>query len=354
MSFSSIIPGQIIRPAGEPQMTFALLTCLASGAAVVVAGITLAKSGNDIAERTSLGRVWIGSLLLAGATSLPELATDVEAVRLGAPDLAAGDLFGSSLANMLLLALIGFLPTSGRVFQQASIDHALAACLAIMLNGLAAVFVLAHTERTLLGVGPGSALLLIIFVFGTRTVYLHTLREPDSPVTGVSSRPEQDATPTLRRAVLLFAAAAACIFVAAPYFAESAKQIAELSGLGTTFVGTLLLGLSTSLPEFVASMAAVRMGAFDLAVGNLFGSNAFNMVVFFAMDVAHPGGPIFGALDPIHALTGVFAVVVTTLGLAAIVYRSKRRFALFEPGSVLILLVYLAALWLVYARTSGI
>ena len=336
-------------------MTFALLIFLASGAVVVVAGIALAKSGDEIAERTRLGRVWIGSVLLAGATSLPELATDVEAVRLGVPDLAAGDLFGSSLANMLLLALLGLLPAAGgRVFQQASIDHALAACLAIVLNGLAAVFVLAHTERTLFGVGPESALLLIIFVFGTRTVYLYTLRELASPATGGSTRPEQDATPTLRRAVLVFAAAAAGIFLAAPYFAESAKQIAELSGLGTTFVGTLLVGLSTSLPEFVVSMAAVRMGAFDLAVGNLFGSNAFNMVVFFAMDVAHPGGPVFGALDPIHALTGVFAVVLTTLGLAAIVYRGKRRFALFEPGSVLMLLVYLAALWLVYARTSGI
>ncbi len=334
-------------------MTAALLGFLASGAVIVAAGTVLAKSGDAIAEHTRLGRVWIGSVLLAGATSLPELTTDVAAVRLGVPDLAAGDLFGSSLANMLLLALLGLLSPAGRVFREASSDHAMAACLAIILNGLGTLFVLTHTERTLLGVGPESALLLIVFVFGTRAVYLHTVVKPGSPATEASSHHEQGAKTSLRRALAVFALGAAGIFIAAPYFAASAKQIAELSGLGTTFVGTLLVGLSTSLPEFATSFAAVRLGAIDLAVGNLFGSNAFNMAVFFAMDLAHPGGPIFGVLEPIHAVTGLFAVVLTTLGLAAIVFRSKRRFPLFEPGSVLMLLVYFTAIGLLYAYTSG-
>ncbi|MCH7978205.1 MAG: sodium:calcium antiporter [Acidobacteria bacterium] len=332
----------------------ALLGFLASGAVIVAAGTALAKSGDAIAEHTRLGRVWIGSVLLAGATSLPELTTDVAAVRLGVPDLAAGDLFGSSLANMLLLALLGLLPPAGRIFREASFDHAMAASLAIILNGLGALFVLAHTERTLLGAGPESALLLIVFVFGTRAVYLHTVGKPGPPATEASSHREQGAKTSLRRALAVFALAAAGIFIAAPYFAASAKQIAEMSGLGMTFVGTLLVGLSTSLPEFVTSFAAVRLGAIDLAVGNLFGSNAFNMSIFFAMDLAHPGGPVFGALEPVHAVTGLFAVVLTTLGLAAILFRSKRRFPLLEPGSILMLLVYFTAIGLLYAYTSGI
>ncbi|MCZ6753314.1 MAG: hypothetical protein O7E51_15990 [Acidobacteria bacterium] len=332
----------------------ALLGFLASGAVIVAAGTALAKSGDAIAEHTRLGRVWIGSVLLAGATSLPELTTDVAAVRLGVPDLAAGDLFGSSLANMLLLALLGLLPPAGRIFREASFDHAMAASLAIILNGLGALFVLAHTERTLLGAGPESALLLIVFLFGTRAVYLHTVGKPGPPATETSSHHEQGAKTSLRRALAVFALAAAGIFIAAPYFAASAKQIAELSGLGMTFVGTLLVGLSTSLPEFVTSFAAVRLGAIDLAVGNLFGSNAFNMSIFFAMDLAHPGGSVFGALEPVHAVTGLFAVVLTTLGLAAIIFRSKRRFPLFEPGSILMLLGYFTAIGLLYAYTSGI
>ena len=142
---------------------------------------------------------------------------------------------------------------------------------------------------------------------------------------------------------------AALIFVAAPEFARSAASFAKLSGLGASFVGTWLLGFSTALPEFVTSLTAVRIGAFDLAVATLFGSSAFNMVIFFPMDLASHGGSVFGALDPVHALSGSLAVVLMSLGLAAIVYRTDRRLALLEPGSGLMLASYALAILLVYA-----
>ncbi|MEO6057488.1 MAG: hypothetical protein ABIQ49_11655, partial [Gemmatimonadales bacterium] len=88
-------------------------------------------------------------------------------------------------------------------------------------------------------------------------------------------------------------------------------------------------------------------------VGNLFGSNAFNMTVFFAMDLAHPGGSIFGALDPTHAISALFAVILMALGLAAIVYRAERRMALLEPGSALMVVVYVVALWTLFGRGAG-
>jgi cation:H+ antiporter len=116
-------------------------------------------------------------------------------------------------------------------------------------------------------------------------------------------------------------------------------------------VGTWLVGLATSLPELVASLAAVRMGAYDLAVGNLFGSNAFNMAILLPLDLAQPGS-LFAVVDPSHALTGLFAVVLMSLGVAAIVYRAKRKFAMVEPDSLLILAAYLVALWLLYRHTA--
>jgi len=118
-----------------------VLAFLASGVVVVFAGTALARSADAIAETTKVGRLWIGSVLLAGATSLPELATDISAVRMGAPDLAVGDLFGSSMANMLILAVIDLLPPRRQVLQHAAFDHALAAGLAISLNAMAAVLV---------------------------------------------------------------------------------------------------------------------------------------------------------------------------------------------------------------------
>jgi cation:H+ antiporter len=324
---------------------------LASAAIVVAAGSVLTGSADTIAERTGLGRVWVGAVLLAAATSLPELATDVSAVRMQAPNLAAGDLFGSSLANMLILAVIDQLSTQKSVLRNAAIENALTACLAIVMNTMGALFVLTHPRWTLFGVSPESALLLLVYVGGTRVVYRNGIRQTDT--SRPAEAPRHSASRGMRRSVVTFAAATIAILVAAPLLAWSAKHIAEATGLGTTFVGTWMLGLSTSLPEFVTSFTAVRIGAFDLAVGNLFGSNSFNMVIFLALDGANPAGSIFRRLSPAHAISGILAVILMALGLASILYRAERRFVMIEPDSALMLLVYLLSIWIVYAYSGG-
>jgi cation:H+ antiporter len=328
-----------------------VLVFLASGAAIVFAGSALARFADVIAERTRLGRVWIGSVLLAGATSLPELATDLVAVRLGAVDLAMGDLFGSSLANMLILANLDLFAARRRLLQRAALDHALAASLAITLNALAAALVVVRPEVSFLSVGPGSVLLFVLYIAGTRAVFRHSMRD------GVRAEvapvgPDTKQTPSFRQALRGFALAALLVLAVAPAFAWSARGVAELSGLGDTFFGTTLVGLATSLPELAASLAAVRMGAFDLAVGNLFGSNAINMALMLPLDLAQPGN-LFGAVEQGHALSGLFAVVLMSLGLAAIVYRAKHRYAMIEPDSLLMIAAYGCAIWLLYLTSVG-
>jgi cation:H+ antiporter len=327
-------------------MTAALAVFTAAGLLLVVAGTVQTRAADAVAELTGLGRLWVGSLLLAAATSLPELATDVSAVRIGAADLAAGDLFGSSMANMLILAAIGYVGVRGPVFRAATPVHAVTACLAIVLNAAAGIFVLTSVERPGWPMGIESLLLGAGFVAGMRVIYTH---RSDGAAAGPPVRARWAGT---RAALLRFGVASAAVVLAAPAFAWSAKRIADLTGLGTTFIGTWLVGLATSLPELVTAVAAVRLGAVDLAVGNLFGSNAFNMVVFLAMDVAHPGGPVFAALDHTHALTALLAVVLMALGLAAIVLRSEGRRSLLEPGSALMILVYLLGLLLLYTQAG--
>lgn len=330
---------------------FHVIVFLASGAVVVLAGAALARYADVIAETTRLGRLWIGSVLLAAATSLPELTTDIFAVRMDATDLAVGDLFGSSLANMLILALIDLMPPRRGVLQRAALDHALAASLAIALNALAAVLVLVRPRASFLSVAPGSLLLFLGYVAGTRVVYRQALRD-GAPSEPVLVRDDAERPLSLREALRGFGLAALLVLLAAPAFAWSARGIAEISGLGNTFVGTSLVGLATSLPEVVTCLAAVRMGAFDLAVGNLFGSNAINMAIFLPLDLAQPGS-LFATVDPGHAVSGLFAVLLMSLGLAAIVYRAKRRFAMVEPDSVLMVVAYGCALWMLYLTARG-
>jgi cation:H+ antiporter len=150
------------------------------------------------------------------------------------------------------------------------------------------------------------------------------------------------------------------VVLAGSALARHADAIAEATKVGRRWIGSVLLAGATSLPELTTDVAAVRLGAVDLAVGDLFGSslanmlilNACNMAVFLALDLAQPGS-LFAALDPAHALSALSAVVLMSLGLAAIVYRARRRFAMIEPGSALIVVGYVLALWLLWDASGG-
>ena len=152
-------------------MGISWLLFLASAAVIVFAGTKLTQYGDRISDLTGLGGLWIGVVLMAGATSLPEIFTDVSAALIDAPDLAAGDLFGSNMANMLILGIIDLMYRQKRVWQQAAFEHALSAGLAMFLTGLAAFFILLGQDVKHIGIGSGSALLLLFYILGMRLIF---------------------------------------------------------------------------------------------------------------------------------------------------------------------------------------
>lgn len=340
------------------------LLFLLSALAVVLAGTKLSAYGDRIAEHTGLGGLWIGVVLMAAATSLPEVLTTMSAAWLGAPNLAAGDLFGAGMTNMLTLGVIDLVHRQKRVWQQAAFGHTLVASLALALTGLAALFVLLKLDLALWDVGLDSAFLFLAYVLGMRVVFRQEdverrRREQERVVEAMEAeaaraegRKADLRQAEVRRAVLGFAACALALLAASPFLASSAKEIAELTGMGTTFIGTTLVAVTTSLPELVTSLAAVRLGAFDLAVGNLFGSNAFNMGAFFFADMAHRSGPLLASVSGVHAITALFAMLLMSVGLMGIIYRAEKRYLFIEPDSLLMIAGYGVAVWVLF-RLAG-
>ncbi|MBI3465798.1 MAG: sodium:calcium antiporter [Planctomycetes bacterium] len=332
-------------------MIIALLQFCVSAAVIVVAGTFLTRFADAISEITGLGRLVVGSVLLAAATSLPELTVDLSAVLMGLPDLAVGDLLGSSLMNLLILAILDLSHHSrGRMLSRQGAAHALSGSVSIGLTAVVALGLLtgkAFAPYAIFGVSPAIFVLVIGYALGVRLVYLdqriaiRTAKEEGKPVVSVS--PEM----TLGKAMLGFAACAGAILVAGPFLAESAGDLARLSGLGATFVGTTLVAFSTSLPELVSMIAALRMGAFDLAIGNVFGSNAFNMILFLPLDVFHRQS-LFAAVAPRHAVTCVAVVLATELAVMGQLYQAESRTRLIEPDAWLVILVVAGALALIY------
>ena len=319
---------------------------------IIVAGTVLTRCADAFAEITGLGRLLVGSILLAGATSLPELTVDLSAIRLDLPNLAVGDLIGSSLMNLLILAVMDLTHHGrGKMLSRAAAAHALGGTLGIALTALVGIGILIAPRwpnATLFGVHAAVWCLALGYALGVRSVFLD---QRVAARTAVDTGAVSEAAPRHRRLgyyIAGFAAAAAVIFFIGPRMAETAGRIAEMSGLGSSFVGTTFVAFSTSLPELVASVTAVRLGAFDLVIGNVFGSNAFNMVLFVPLDFVYPG-TLFAVANSAHVISVLAVIVCTSVVIMGQLYLPDSRTRFIEPDAWLVITLIVGALTLVYA-----
>lgn len=328
----------------------AIFVFLLSAAVLVKAGSSLAAYSDEIAERMRMSRLFVGTLMLAFATSLPELVADVTAARADAPDLAVGDLLGSSMANMAILAIIDLL-YRGQVWPSVELGHARVAAVAIGLTAIATLGILTGSEAGIGWVGVAPIVIMVLYILAIawfRRMPLLArpgLDEGRIRIQKPTGWSEKAAKLSLGQIWLRFGGAVTIIFMSAPVVTLSVKAIAEHTGVEQTFLGAALLAVTTSLPELVASIASVRIGAYDMAVGNLFGSNVANMSVLLLADIAYTKGPLLAAVAPSQAITGVGAILLMAIAVAAIVGESERtRLRQLEPDAIVLLAAYAATL----------
>ncbi len=328
---------------------------------VFIGGTAIARAGDEIARRTPLGHVWVGALLVAAATSLPELSTDTIAVLRDAPELATGDLFGSNMANMGLLGLVALIYRRARVLQREALGLALAASVAIVLTGTAALFIVVRLEHSVAGAFSYGSLALLATAAGAWWLFPEARQavsettadaaEAMSPVAagGDAGRPGRQA---LGRHVFAFVLAAGVIVASGSALVWSAERIADITGLSETFIGVLGLAIATSMPELSASLAAVRMGALDMAVGNLYGSNALNMTALVWLDAVYLRAPLLETAEPANAAAGLVAMLLMMIALTNMVLRAERRRFPIDPTAIVILGGYVVGLLLVWSVSA--
>ncbi len=324
-------------------------TFVVSASVLVSAGIRLSRDGDVLAVGTGLGGLWVGAILVAAATSLPELTTDVSAVWQGAPDLAVGDLFGSSMANMLILAVIDLLTRQTRVLTRVAVNQLAVGTIAVCLTAIAALGILAPGPR-LAGLSWATMCLGAAYVAGMR--YLHRNR-PEPPF----RRPEEvraarPSRPGLRRAGVRLALATVAILLAAPWLASSTAALASRLGISNGFAGMVLLAVTTSLPEAVVTVTSVRAASYDLAVGNLLGSNCFNMAALVLLDIADGGQSILAASSPELLIGALFGLLLTGIAMLGVLDRGERSYRRVDPTPLVMIATYIAGLVLSF-RTHG-
>jgi cation:H+ antiporter len=323
---------------------------------VVFSGIRLSRYGDVIAQKSGLGRLWIGVVLMASVTSLPELVTGISSVVLEhAPDIAVGDVVGSCVFNLLILAILDGMLGEKSLSARASKGHVLSASFGILLLSVAAVGMLLRTIIIPVGwIGPYTFFFFFAYIIAMRLIHGYEQRE----VREHASQAEESVNPygnlSLKAAVGRYALHAVVVVIAAVFLPGIGVGIAAETGLGQTFVGTYLIALATSLPELVVSISAARAGAIDLAVGNVLGSNLFNMMILGIDDLFFVQGPLLSFASMNHVVTLCTAIAMSAVAMIGIVYRSQRKTLFLAWDAFGILFFYGVGLFVQYQlRSTG-
>ena len=318
-------------------------------AVIFFAGQRLSYYGDLLAEKTGMGKAWIGLILMASVTSLPELMVGISSVAIVKDaDLAVGDIMGSCAFNLGILAMMdSFVPRSNAILRVASKNHILAAALGLILIAMVGLGLFLPEEIQLLSfIGITSVSFIIVYLFSIRLIYQHEMGNAQVKP-AVESPHHEDGIP-LRKVVMRYAMFALVIIAAAlalPFFAE---HIAEQTGLGKSFVGTLFLAVSTSLPEIAVSIAAVRMGSIDLSVGNLLGSNLFNVFILAIDDMFYTKGNLLKDASDVNILSVFSTLIMTAVVIIGLTISTRGKRYRMAWDSVLIFLIYVLNLVLLY------
>ncbi|MEK7851098.1 MAG: sodium:calcium antiporter, partial [Deltaproteobacteria bacterium] len=295
-------------------------------AVIVLCGTNLARYGDIIAEKTGLGRAWIGLVLMASVTSLPELITGISSVALaGVPDIALGDIMGSCVFNLSIIAIMDIFHGPRPIFSKAEHGHILSAGFGVILIGIASISILSNASIPSIGhVGIYTPSIILIYMLGVRSLFLFERRKIKEFVEEMAEALQYEDVST-KKAVFKYSLNALIIVGAASWLPFIGDRLAEETGLGRSFVGSVFIALTTSLPELAVSISALRIGAADMAIANLFGSNIFNIFILAIDDIFYTKGPILSHVSMSHAITGFMAVVMTGIAVVSLSYRLEKK-----------------------------
>lgn len=319
-----------------------------AAALTVFASIKLSQYADVISSKTAMGGMMVGTLLLAGATSLPEVSTSFSAAAIGNADIAVGNMIGSNLFNLFILAGFDFLLRRRQILHRASRDNIYTALLGILLTIMVILSLWLRLDIQILGVGLDALIIAITYIIGM--VAINKLPSLDPEAEAIVESEEEPENPsaslTPKGAIVRFIVAALVILAAGTALSITGDQIAIITGIGSSFIGSFLIAAATSLPEAISVFVALRLSNVNMAVGAILGSNIFNMIILALSDPVYTAGPIMLDVSGANMIIAVGVLIMSLLALFSL-YRKKSASTLsYALPSVIILIVYFAASYL--------
>ncbi len=325
----------------------------ATSAGVWLAGTRLCHYADAIADRKRIGKAMMGFVFLAAATELPEVVTTIVGSMAGEARLVLNNMFGGITMQTAILAVAdAAVPMVTLTSYPRNSTPALEGILLILLLALLLAVSALGDAVLFWNVGIGS----VIFAFsyaGTIALLrnfdqeepwlpVEVLEEAAVPLAETTAR-NLDAIPMSRLAWMSLAATLV-ILVCGVMLVNLAKTLAVQTGWGTSFIGVTLLAASTSLPELSTTIAAVRLGAFTMAISNIFGSNLIMIALLLPADIFYTQGVLLDQIDATATFALISGLIVSSVYVAGLLLRNRKRVLGMGIDSVIVLVIYSASL----------
>ena len=309
----------------------------------IIAANRLAAYTDIISKETRIGGMAAGMLLLAVATSLPELTASISAAVIGNAAIVVGNGLGSILFNMFALFILDLHFRREKLFLEVDNSHTYTGVISLVLCTMAGLFLLIDIKEQFLNVSCMSIIMILSYFLGAWLVSQKEKAEksPSENIGGAEPRKPIQST------VLWFVVFAVVIFISGSALSITGDQIARTTGISATAVGGVLIALTTSLPDGVSVYTALKLKNPNLAVGAILGSNMFNVFVIPLSDFFYTEGSIWshaGDQNILIAMVGFFLTVIVMIVLTR--KTTKNNFTYILP-SVVAVLTYLAIIGIV-------
>ena len=283
---------------------------------VVFFSIKLANYVDLIDKKTDLSGAFIGGVILAAVTSLPELFTSISAVLfVKQPDLVMGNILGSNLFNMCIFGGAALIAAKSLCKSTIGNSHLKTTVITFVMFAIMLLPVVFKKDYTVVGISVYSIILLVLYACSIKFM------AGDS----AESEGEDTSDLTLKQIIIRFIIMAVLLVTASIFITVAADHLSEEFNLGKTVGGALFLGVATSLPELTSSIALIRKGNFNACAGNVMGSGVFNFCIISVADILYRGGSVYISNDKSSSYLNIFGLVAAAVVGIILIMKQRKK-----------------------------
>ena len=309
---------------------------------VYIFGTRAARSADVIAEKKGLARAFMGVVFISMITSFPELFTGISAAAIvKSPDIAIGQIMGSCIFNLVIIAVVELVFRKNKMYQLTGKLNILPLAFGIIIITVLTLLLSIQFKPSLFHVGLSSMIVFFLYLVFMNIIFRERKAEQEEE--------EKYKDKSLAKEMAYFIISAVIIIAVGIYLPVVGKELAQIMNWTDSFVGVIFLALVTSFPELVVSFATAKMGAIDMLVGNIAGSNLFNIAIIFIIDLAYVKGNILLEASSSNISVGLIAILMNFVVFFAVVRKSSYRvFNFISINAILLIALYIINLLVIY------